>query len=209
MNGDQHRFFAESEIEQLRRTIAVGDLIVFPTDTVYGLATNPLTKRAAEHLLEVKGRDEKMPPPVLGATADQLLQMGHFATAQQGRMVERIAQAFWPGPLTLIIPTESQFGWDTAAVGNTVAVRVPDQDIAHAILALTGPLAVTSANKTGQAPATTIGEARGYFGDEVTLYFDGGSAASEAPSTILDCSGSELQIVREGAIGWDQIANIV
>lgn len=195
--------------ESLQLVLRQGRLIVLPTDTVYGVGCDPFERGAIEDLLAVKGRTETKPPPVLGASVEALLELGSFASPSREHEVAQIAEAFWPGPLTLIIPTTRKFGWDTTAVGQTVAVRFPNEPIARSLLTETGPLAVTSANTTGAPPAQTVEEARQYFGDQVALYFDGGPSKGSIPSTILDCSGEWFRIVRQGAIGWEQISSIL
>lgn len=190
------------------RLILEGELIVFPTDTVYGVGSDAFSSVAVSRLLATKGRGETMPPPVLAADIDDALALGDFGERKDREAdVRRIAKRFWPGALTLVIPTTRQFGWGTEAVGNTVAVRVPDDPVARTILSATGPIAVTSANRTGELPATTVTQARGYFGSEVALYVDGGPHNGGQPSTILNCAGEDFEIMRPGPIGWEQISS--
>lgn len=190
--------------------IAENKLIVIPTDTVYGVASNAFSAEAVAKLLAAKGRDQTMPPPVLAADAEALLALGDFEGNEARRAeVERIAQHFWPGALTLVIPTKRTFGWDTEAVGKTVAVRWPDDPVAERILLATGPIAVTSANRTGFPAATSAMQAYEYFGSKISLYVEGGPRNGGQPSTILNCAGKNLEMVRRGTIGWEQIVGVL
>ncbi|MFT0762775.1 L-threonylcarbamoyladenylate synthase [Actinomyces sp. F1_1611] len=185
-----------------------GQLIVLPTDTVYGIGANPFDQEAVTRLLAAKGRGETMPPPVLFARADEALAVADWSRVGEraARAAARLAQRYWPGALTLIVPTSAEFGWDLSLRGHTVAVRVPDQDQTRELLAETGPLAVTSANLTGEPPALTIEQARAYFGEKVSVYLDGGPARIGEASTIIDCSQWPPQLVRAGALDWEEIA---
>lgn len=185
--------------------VAQGELIVLPTDTVYGIGSDPFSRRAVGRLLGAKGRDETMPPPVLGGIFEELLSLVSFPTLHLRDNFVRLAQAFWPGELTIVAPRGVTLGWDTDEVGDTVALRMPGDALALEALRITGPLAVTSANRTGMPPACTVGEARDYFGDEVRVYVDGGSARMGTPSTIVDCSTDELRVLRQGGVTRDQI----
>lgn len=171
-----------------------GEAIVIPTDTVYGLAARPEIAGAVRSIFEIKRRSDDQPLPVLGASASDLagvVLIDEQATALGGE--------YWPGSLTLVLPRAEGFPYDLGDDGiGTVAVRVPDHPVALELLARTGPLAVTSANRSGAPPAITVEEARAALGDEVGVFLDGGRVGG-APSTVLDLSG-EPRVLREGAV---------
>lgn len=188
-----------------RNAILEGQLIVLPTDTVYGIGADPFDAQAVRRLLAVKGRDETKPPPVLGANKHDLFALVAFSSEKQREQAQRLADRFWPGPLTLVLPAleglgedHRALGWDTSLMGNTVAVRVPKQQQALQVLEATGPLAVTSANLAGESPARTVTQAEDYFGDLVAVYVDGGTTGEGSPSTILDLTGPNPVVVRRG-----------
>jgi tRNA threonylcarbamoyl adenosine modification protein (Sua5/YciO/YrdC/YwlC family) len=171
-----------------------GSVAVIPTETVYGIAAAARYSTAVEAIFELKGRDRSKALPVLAATTEALREVVSFDAR-----AERIAERFWPGPLTLVLPRATSFdvdlGGDDPA---TVAVRVPAHDLTRALLERTGPLAVTSANHSGNAPATTIDEARAVFGDEVVAYVDAGRCDG-TPSTVVSLVG-EPRVLRSGGL---------
>lgn len=187
--------------------IRTGKLIVLPTDTVYGIGANPLSRDAVTKLLLAKGRGETMPPPLLCADAETAMSFIDPRRLPEGALtgIKKLTETFWPGPLTLIVPTDTNVGWETEATGDTVAVRVPDDQNARQLLQHTGPLAVTSANLTGRPPANSVGEAREYFGEKVAVYIDGGPAKIGEASTIADCSVWPPRELRAGALEWSQV----
>lgn len=173
-----------------------GNLVVLPTDTVYGLAADAFSPHAVQSLLDAKGRSRQMPPPVLvGAptTLDAL-------AAEVPSWLRAAVDALWPGPLTVILKQQTSLTWDLGETHNTVAVRMPDDERALALLKQTGPLAVSSANITSQPAAQTIEEAEKMLGTKVAVYLDGGPSASGVPSTILDATGSTPRILRAGGV---------
>lgn len=178
--------------------LEAGKVVAIPTDTVYGLACSPQVRGAVDSVFELKGRAEDKPLPVLGATLDDL---GDVAVFDHRALT--LARRFWPGALTLVLPRNGSF---TADLGGgekrTVAVRVPKHPLARELLATTGPLAVTSANPSGEPPAATAGEVRAYFpGLEV---LDGGPSAG-APSTVLALV-DRPQVLRRGEIAEAELA---
>ncbi len=178
-----------------------GNLVVIPTDTVYGLAADAFSPHAVQSLLDAKGRSRRMPPPVLvgaPATLDAL-------AAELPSWLRSAVDALWPGPLTVILNQQASLTWDLGETHNTVAVRMPDDERALALLKQTGPLAVSSANITGQPPAKTADEAEAMLGAKVAVYLDGGPSASGVPSTILDATGSTPRILRAGGVSLDQL----
>lgn len=189
---DRGRAAARSALED-------GKLVVLPTDTVYGLAADAFSPRAVQNLLDAKGRSRRMPPPVLiGApsTIDALV-------SEVPSWLRSAIDALWPGPLTVICHQQPSLTWDLGEAHNTVAVRMPDDARALALLQETGPLAVSSANITGEPAAQTIDAAEDMLGGRVAVYLDGGASPSGVPSTILDATGSTPRVLRLGPISLD------
>ncbi len=188
-------------LKAAKTALESGNLVVLPTDTVYGLAADAFSPHAVQSLLDAKGRSRRMPPPVLvGAptTLDAL-------TTEVPAWLRSAVDALWPGPLTVILKQQSSLTWDLGETHNTVAVRMPDDDRALALLKQTGPLAVSSANITSQPPAQTIEEAEEMLGTKVAVYLDGGPSATGVPSTILDATGSTPRILRSGGVTLDTL----
>jgi tRNA threonylcarbamoyl adenosine modification protein (Sua5/YciO/YrdC/YwlC family) len=183
-----------TDLERAADMVARGTCIVMPTDTVYGLAASPASETGICSLFEVKERPGDKAIPILAASIYELKHVGVL----EGRALELAAQ-WWPGPLTLVVPRAAGFEVDLGGTdASTVAVRVPRHDLARELLARTGPLAVTSANRSGAAPATTVDEARAYFGDAVAVYLDAGPAGGEV-STVLSMIG-DPEVLRAGAV---------
>lgn len=176
-----------------------GKLIVLPTDTVYGVAADAFSPQAVQRLLDAKGRTRQMPPPVLVGAPTTLEAL---AVDIPGWLRAAVG-ALWPGPLTVICHQQPSLTWDLGETHNTVAVRMPADRVALALLKQTGPLAVSSANTTGDAAATTVVEAQDMLGDSVAVYLDGGPVSAGQASTILDATGSTPRILRAGPIGVD------
>ena len=176
-----------------------GGVVVIPTDTVYGLACLPRLGDAVHSIFELKGRPDDKPLPVLGDGVGALEAVAVF----DDRAAE-LARRFWPGPLTLVLPRTPGFFHDLGGDdSSTVAVRVPQSAVTLELLSQTGPLATTSANRSGEPPATSIAEARSVFGEEVAAYVDGG-ACRGLPSTVLSLVGPPL-VLREGALGREEV----
>ncbi|MBX3068517.1 MAG: threonylcarbamoyl-AMP synthase [Cryobacterium sp.] len=194
-----------------RAAIGKGELVVIPTDTVYGVACDAFNPDAVNRLLAAKGRGRQAPPPVLIPGIPTLDALAEHVPEEARVLVK----AFWPGALTLIVPARESLKWDLGETHGTVALRMPDDEIALELLSETGPLAVSSANLTGRPAATTAQEAQTALGESVSVYLDGGirnaSASKErdSGSTIIDLTGlaigKELKIVRHGAIPDEQI----
>jgi tRNA threonylcarbamoyl adenosine modification protein (Sua5/YciO/YrdC/YwlC family) len=191
--------------------IARSQLVVLPTDTVYGIAADAFSPDAVEALLAAKGRGPQSPPPVLIANHDAL---SALATDIHPVAME-LAEAFWPGALTMIFRAQPSLAWNLGETRGTVALRIPDHKIAQALLAETGPLAVSSANLTGQPAATTAAAAQDYLGKSVEVYLDAGPSPRGESSTILDLTGlnqslgGKIRVVRAGALSIDQIRGVV
>lgn len=161
---------------------AVGrhEVICLPTDTVYGVGADAFSAEAVTNLLNAKSRTRAMPPPVLVSSPEQIGPL----VAELPAPARALIDAFWPGALTIILPA-GQVGWDLGETNGTVALRMPDDPVALELLAATGPLAVTSANITGEPPAQTVDDAVAQLGDSVAVYLDRGRCGGGVPSTIV------------------------
>lgn len=182
-----------------------GKLIVLPTDTVYGIGADAFTPEAVQALLDAKGRGRDMPPPVL--IGDQAVLLALAVDVPD--YVEDLAEAFWPGPLTLILSAQPSLTWDLGETRGTVALRMPDDEVALELLRATGPLAVSSANRSGKPAALTVLDAATQLGDAVEVYLDGGPARIGEASTIIDTTVRPAEIVRQGALSKEQIIAVV
>jgi tRNA threonylcarbamoyl adenosine modification protein (Sua5/YciO/YrdC/YwlC family) len=189
--------------------IGRGDLVVVPTDTVYGLAADAFNPGAVAKLLAAKGRTRQSPPPVLLPGIPTLDALAEAVPDE----VRALVAAFWPGGLTVILPANSSLAWDLGETRGTVALRMPDNRICLELLSETGPLAVSSANLTGEPAATTASGAQVMLGDSVAVYLDGGEggtlASTIVDATALESAGGKLRIVRQGAIPAEEIRAIV
>lgn len=182
-----------------------GRLVVMPTDTVYGIGADAFDSRAVAALLAAKGRGRDMPVGVLVGswhTIEGLV----YAVSDSAR---ELIRAFWPGALSLVVSQAPSLQWDLGDARGTVMLRMPLQPVAIELLRLTGPMAVSSANVSGQPPATTAEEARRQLGEQVDIYLDGGVASQQAASTILDLTTAEPRILRQGPITADAIAAVL
>lgn len=185
--------------------IGRGALVVMATDTVYGLAADAFSADAVAKLLAAKGRGRSMPPPVLIAGTEVLAAL----TVDTPPEVNALAEAFWPGGLTLICWAQPSLAWDLGETGGTVAVRVPDHGIALSLLRSTGPLAVSSANLTGRPVGESAAQAAEQLGEAVEVYLESGTLASGTSSTIVDATGDRLVVVRPGAISLARLREVV
>ena len=182
-----------------------GDLVVLPTDTVYGLGTDAFSQAGPQKLLAAKGRDRNMPIPVL---VGHVKALDGLAQRVDG-VTKALAEAFWPGALTIVVKAQPTLRWDLGETNQTVALRMPLNPIAIELLNAVGPMAVSSANKTGQPAATNVEEAIAQLGEEVTIYLDGGQTPGNVASTIVDVSSGEIKLLRQGAIPLEEIRLIV
>lgn len=193
-------------MRQAKQTIARAGLIVLPTDTVYGIGCDAFSAFAVNALLEAKGRGRQSPPPVLIPSLDTLRAL----TTNPPQVAFTLAEKFWPGALTLILRAQPSLSWDLGETRGTVALRMPNNEIALALLKEVGPLAVSSANLTAQPAASNISEAEQYFGTKVGVYLDGGDSPSTKPSTILDLTeDGKVKLVRLGVLSLAQIKKAV
>jgi tRNA threonylcarbamoyl adenosine modification protein (Sua5/YciO/YrdC/YwlC family) len=182
-----------------------GDVIVLPTDTVYGVGADAFQPDAVAAVLAAKGRDRQMPPPVLIPGVRTVDGLAREVTPQARALMD----AFWPGALTVIVWAQPSLAWDLGDTRGTVALRVPDHAAARALLERTGPLAVTSANRTGAPAATTAEVAKAQLRDAVAVYLDGGNSPLGVASTIVDATGERLRIVRDGGVSREDILEVV
>jgi L-threonylcarbamoyladenylate synthase len=176
--------------------VRAGQLVVIPTDTVYGIGSDAFSLSAVHDLLAAKGRGPDMPVGVLvgsWTTIDGLVLSVPYLARQ-------LIEAFWPGDLSIVLRHAPSLSWDLGSTKGTVMVRMPLHPVALELLRETGPMAVSSANRSGKPPASTIDEARDQLGDSVTVYLDGGPSGDPVPSTIVDLTGEEPVVLREGAV---------
>ena len=181
-----------------------GELIVLPTDTVYGIGADAFIPAAVTTMLAAKGRGRNMPPPVLVGTARAAAAL----VDDLGAFGQDLIDEFWPGALTLVFRASPTLLWDLGDTKGTVALRMPLHSVALDVLKQTGPLAVSSANRTGQPAATTADEAQQQLGEAVSVYLDGGPCADSIPSTILDLTGTIPTLLRAGAISVDRLRTV-
>lgn len=185
--------------------VRAGGLVVLPTDTVYGIGADAFDPSAVGALLAAKGRGRDMPVPVLvgsWSTVDGLVQS---VTAQARKLIE----AFWPGGLSLVLPQASSLAWDLGEVRGTVNLRMPLHPVALDLLREVGPMAVSSANTTGNPPASDAEQARGQLGESVQVYLDGGPSGEPVASTIVDLTGQRPRLLRDGAISPAELAEVL
>ena len=182
-----------------------GNLVVMPTDTVYGIGANAFNAAAVRALLAAKGRGPDMPVPVLvgsWTTIDGL-------TMAVSPVARTLIEAFWPGGLSLVIEHAPSLSWDLGDSRGTVMVRMPLHPVALDLLRMVGPMAVSSANRTGMPPATTAAAATEQLGDDVAVYLDGGPAPIGVASTVVDLTGGTPRVLRQGAVSLDRLREVV
>jgi len=186
-------------------SVSSGELVVLPTDTVYGLGADAFNSAAVAELLRVKGRGRDMPVPVLVGswyTIDGLV-------ASVDERTRALVEAFWPGGLTLVVRHAPTLSWDLGDAKGTVAVRMPLHPVAIELLETTGPMAVSSANRHGEPPAVTAIDARMQLGEDVAVYLEDGQVPGGVASTIVDVTGERPRILRAGAIAADTLREVV
>lgn len=186
-------------------TVRRGELVVLPTDTVYGIGADAFSPSAVQALLDAKARGREIPVPVLVGSVRAATALVEDLTPYGQDLVEE----FWPGALTVICRHTSTLNWDLGETEGTVAVRMPLHQVALELLKGTGPMAVSSANRSGASPATTCDEAEEQLGEAVAVYLDGGRCGSPVPSSIVDLTGPVPRLLREGAISADRLREVV
>ncbi|GAB3623324.1 hypothetical protein GCM10027418_14060 [Mariniluteicoccus endophyticus] len=202
ITGDDHEAGESAAFD----AVTSGHCIVLPTDTVYGIGADAFNRGAVQALLDAKNRGRDMPPPVL--IADPAVMMALASDIPDN--AKKLAERHWPGALTLILNAQPSLMMDLGDTRGTIAVRVPDHDRTRALLRRTGPLAVSSANISGQPAATSVAEAQEMLGDRVKVYLDGGAGTGPEPSTIVDFSKSEYgKVLRLGRLTLDELRELV
>lgn len=181
-----------------------GELVVLPTDTVYGMGADAFSPAAVTRLLAAKGRGREMPPPVLVGT----VRAAEALVEDLGMDGRQLIDEFWPGGLTIVCHAARTLSWDLGDTMGTVAIRMPEHPVALDLLRETGPMAVSSANTTGSAAATTAAEARDQLGESVSVYLDGGTSTSAVASTIVDLTGPQPRLLRRGAISVGRLREV-
>jgi len=182
-----------------------GELVVLPTDTVYGVGADAFTAHAVTALQNARGADRRVPPPVLVGSRHTLDGLVYSLP----KAARELADAFWPGALTIMVEHSPSLQWDLGDTGGVVAVRMPLHPVALEVLREVGPMAVTTANKIGGPAPTTAEEAREQLEYSVRVYLEAGAAADPAPSTIVDVTGDTPRVVRTGAIPWEKLRDVV
>jgi L-threonylcarbamoyladenylate synthase len=195
----------ESGLAAATTAIRSGELVVLPTDTVYGVAADAFDAEAVRRLLDAKGRGRDMPPPVLVGSVATLDALGSDVPTWARALVEH----YWPGPLTIVVREQSSLQWDLGETRGTVAVRMPHDPVALELLARTGPLAVSSANTTGRPAATDADQAAEMLGESVSVVLDGGPTVDDRPSTIVDCTAARPRVLRIGAVPVDELRTVL
>jgi L-threonylcarbamoyladenylate synthase len=192
-----------STIEDAIDALRAGELVVYPTETFYGVAADPSSKSALKRLFAVKGRDAKNTVAMIAADTRSAFSLAREVSP----IARRLAECFWPGPLTLVLPAGPQIASELVGSSGGVGVRVSSHQTARALAAgLERPITATSANRAGETPAKTLAEARKALGKKVKVYLEGGTLGTSAPSTVLEVADTQWRIIREGAVSGGQIA---
>ncbi len=183
-----------------------GEVIVFPTETLYGLGADALNFTAVEKVFQLKGRDANNPFPVLVADRSMLNSLVESISP----LAEKLMERFWPGPLTLVLPARNDIPPPLVSSTGAIGVRISSQPIVSEIIRMLGrPLTATSANPSGQPGAQTVAQARDYFSGKIKVFIDGGALTSKTGSTVAAVAGNKIKIIRAGEIGKDELQNVV
>mgnify|MGYP003325151847 CR=1 FL=1 len=203
-------FYMDNPVDRIRGITAAatavgrGDLVVIPTDTVYGIGCDAFSPTAVTELLAAKGRGRDMPVPVLVGHPNVIDGLAYDLTPAARDLMD----GFWPGALTVVVKAQHSLAWDLGDIDGTVAVRMPLHPVAIEVLRSTGPMAVSSANRSGSSPATTAEEALEQLGESVSIYLEAGPSGDAVPSTIVDLTGAVPRVVRQGAIDVDTLRTV-
>ena len=181
-----------------------GQIVVLPTDTVYGIGTDAFSPEAVAALLQAKGRGRDTPVPVLVGSPRTLPGIATELSDTASALVD----AFWPGALTVVCRAQPSLRWDLGETAGTVAVRMPLHPVALELLVETGPMAVSSANRSGAPPASTVDEAVEQLGDRVQVYLDAGTCGDPVPSTIVDVTVDPPRVLRVGAVAVEALSGV-
>lgn len=196
---------ADKGITAAMAAMRAGELIVIPTDTVYGVAAEAFDQRAVARLLRAKDRGREVPTPVLIGSAYAMEGLADDVDETALKLTE----AFWPGGLSLVFKQQPSLNWDLGDNKGTVMLRMPDNDHVLQLLRRTGPLAVSSANRHGRPAPTTVDVAEAELGDRVSVYLDGGETPGPQPSTIVDLTRVVPQLLRRGVITLEQLREVI
>jgi L-threonylcarbamoyladenylate synthase len=184
-------------VEVLRR----GGVVIYPTDTLYGLAVDPRRDDAVERAFIVKGRDAAAAMPLIAGSLEQAEQVAAFTAVDR-----QLARTFWPGPLTLVLAPRLGLSAKVFGQGATIAIRVPAHAVARELAAqFTFSITATSANRSGESPAASVADLSRALVDDVDLVLDGGTTSGGRPSTIVATSAAGARLVRAGAIAWERV----
>jgi L-threonylcarbamoyladenylate synthase len=207
---------ATDAIHQSIAALDRGEIIVVPTDTVYGVAVSPKIPGAIDRVVALKGRERTAPPPFLVGGVDQVWPL--LAEGSHTTEVTALINAFWPGGLTIVLPVNPELEWDIGDTDGTIALRMPNEPVLLDLLRSYGPLAVTSANLTGEPPCESAYTALNVFGDRVGVYLDAGPRGTadgdQIPSTIIDVTdlvagGNTIRVIRPGAVSVEQLLEVL
>jgi L-threonylcarbamoyladenylate synthase len=190
-------------IEDALDALRAGELVVYPTETFYGIAADPSSESALKRLFAIKGRDAAKTVAMIAADTRSAFSLAREVSP----VARRLAECFWPGPLTLVLPAAAQIASELVGLSGGVGVRVSSHPTARALAAgLERPITATSANRSGASPAKALADARKALGRKVKVYLEGGTLESSSPSTVLEVAGNQWRIIREGAVSGSQIA---
>lgn len=191
---------SDASIHAAAEALAAGLIVGIPTDTVYGLAIDPAVPGATDRVFEAKRRPRDVELPVLVASVEQALELVIAVPPVATRLMER----YWPGPLTIVLPRRPGLTLDLGDDDATIGIRCPQHPVPLALCAVAGPLATTSANLHGEPTSVTAAEVADVFGDAVAVVLDGGPARG-SPSTVVDCTGIDPRLLREGRVAWSEL----
>lgn len=186
-------------VDRLRR----GEVVVLPTDTLYALVAAVESPKGLKRIFEIKARDDANPLPVFAADLSQARMAARF-----GPEAERLAEAFWPGALTLVLPRRPNAAWDLGGDPSTIGIRIPDSDFVRQVCRGAGLVTGTSANVSGQPPATDVEQAIDALGDKVEMYVDGGPSPKSVPSTVVSLVEG-FRVLREGAVSVAELRKVI
>ncbi|MGH9127102.1 MAG: L-threonylcarbamoyladenylate synthase [Acidimicrobiales bacterium] len=187
-------------IEAAAAVLRAGGIAGVPTDTVYGVAADPFRAGATDRLFKAKGRPRTFELPVLVADVEQALSVATMVPPAAERLLAR----FWPGALTVVLPRRPDLNADLGSDDETIGLRCPDHPVPRALCRLVGPIATTSANRHGEAPASTAAGVLEQLGTRVEIVLDAGTCAG-SPSTVVDCTGAEPRLLRLGRLPWELV----
>ena len=197
---------AAKDFDEAVAALQRGDVIVFPTETLYGLGADALNSEAVEKIFQLKGRDPRSPIPVLVTGTDML----YTLIAEIPPSAKKLMESFWPGPLTLVLPARQNIPTPLLNNSGGIGVRISSEPLATQLVrALGHPLTATSANPSGKEPARTLQEAKSYFSGTVDIFLDGGTLTSKSGSTVIEISADKINIIREGEVSISDLRKVL